>query len=438
MAEDKERIDQLAADILNFSRNTLVVNLRFMDRAISMLQFVRTEGMDGVAVDGAHIFYDPLYVLRAFHQEKTRMARQYLHMILHCVFHHYWIGTLVDRAYWDLACDIAVECVVYDLGISAVAVQKEESERIEIENIKRKVKYMTADFIYRHFLEERLSEEETRRLSGIFAADLHDPWYARAAGDGRAAEKISEDWKSTAKQMQMDLSTFKKKIGDRAGSMTQNLSAVTREKYNYSKFLKQFAVFGERMKLNMDEFDYIFYTYGLQSYGNMPLIEPLEYKEVRQIKEFVIAIDTSGSTSGDLVQRFVQKTYHILKGEESFWARFNLHIVQCDAEIQEAVKITNQAEFDAYLASMKIKGLGGTDFRPVFQYVDQLVERREFQNLKGMIYFTDGYGTFPQKQPSYQVAVVYVTDGYDNPDVPAWAIKLVLQPEDIRGMEHEH
>lgn len=56
----------------------------------------------------------------------------------------------------------------------------------------------------------------------------------------------------------------------------------------------------------MDEFDYIFYTYGLQMYKNMPLIEPLEYKDVKQVREIVVAIDTSGSTSGDLVQSFLK------------------------------------------------------------------------------------------------------------------------------------
>ena len=41
----------------------------------------------------------------------------------------------------------------------------------------------------------------------------------------------------------------------------------------------------------------------------MPLIEPLEYKEVKRIKEFVIAIDTSGSVSGELVQKFIQTAH---------------------------------------------------------------------------------------------------------------------------------
>ena len=80
---------------------------------------------------------------------------------------------------------------------------------------------------------------------------------------------------------------------------------------------------------------------------------------------------------------------------------------------------------------MTIKGLGGTDFRPVFSYVDQLVREKAFTNLKGMIYFTDGMGTFPAKKPDYQTAFVFVRDEFNNPDVPPWAIKLVLEKEEI-------
>lgn len=213
--------------------------------------------------------------------------------------------------------------------------------------------------------------------------------------------------------------------------MLQNLRAVNREKYDYTAFLKKFAVRGKVMRLDPDEFDYVYYTYGLQLYKNMPLIEPLEYREVKRIREFVIAIDTSGSTSGELVQKFVQKTYNILKSTESFFSKINLHIIQCDAAIQEDVKITCQEEFDKYLETMTIKGLGGTDFRPVFAYVNELQQKKEFQNLKGLIYFTDGYGTFPEKRPEYETAFVFVNDGYNNLEVPPWAIKLILQQDEI-------
>ena len=108
----------------------------------------------------------------------------------------------------------------------------------------------------------------------------------------------------------------------------------------------------------------------------------------------MIAIDTSGSTSGSLVQTFVQKTYNILKSTESFFSKINLHIIQCDADIQEDVKITTQQEFDAYLKHMQLHGLGGTDFRPVFE------------------------------NENYTAA--------NNYEIPSWAMKLVLREEEVR------
>ena len=248
---------------------------------------------------------------------------------------------------------------------------------------------------------------------------------------------LLQSWGDISLRMQTELEVFLKSQGIGAGLLTQNLREVNRERYDYTEFLKKFAVRAEMMKINPDEFDYNFYTYGLELYENMPLIEPLEYKEVKRIREFVVAIDTSGSTSGDLVQTFVQKTYNILKSTESFFTKINLHIIQCDANIQEDIKITTQEEFDEYLKHMKLHGLGGTDFRPVFEYVDILVHNKEFDNLKGLIYFTDGFGPFPNKKPSYDTAFVFVEDEksahstYNNYDIPSWAIKLVLRKDEL-------
>ena len=185
------------------------------------------------------------------------------------------------------------------------------------------------------------------------------------------------------------------------------------------------------MTVNDDEFDYIFYTYGMKLYGKMPLIEPLEYKEVKRVREFVIAIDTSGSVAGDVVQAFVQKTYNILRSTETFTSKVNLHIIQCDAQIQSDVKITSPEEFEDYLKTMTLRGLGGTDFRPVFDHVDGLIRRGEFENLRGLLYFTDGMGRYPAQKPGYDAAFVFLGEDLESPVVPPWAMKLILEPEEI-------
>lgn len=248
-----------------------------------------------------------------------------------------------------------------------------------------------------------------------------------------ALSALLQDWQHIAEQMQTDLETFHKQRGDEAGGMMQNLRAVNREKYDYTAFLKKFAVMGEAMRINDDEFDYVFYSYGMQLFPEkrMPLIEPLEYKDVKRIREFVIAIDTSGSVMGEQVQAFLQKTYNILQSTESFFSHIN---VSATRTFRRTSKITSREEFDHYLQTMAIKGLGGTDFRPVFQRVDEMIRDGEFANLKGLIYFTDGYGLFPERMPAYKTAFVFVEDGCEVPEVPVWAMKLVLTREEVEEM----
>ena len=461
MAEKTEKLNQLAKDVLHLSRNTLLVNLRFLDAALSQFELFPIEEST-LLTDGKHILYNPKHVLESYKTAKEIPVRDYLHIVMHCVFKHMYMDPTLNRPYWDLACDIAVENVITELGLKAVTTARERQQAQYIAAIQKELKYVTAEKIYSYLRQSVPDPNKIAQIRGLFYADNHEIWYMTVAeiqvrfglssdsgeqgsqGQGHSQGQGQSDngesglsaamvqvWQTISERMQVDLETLGKQRGVLPGAMTQNLMAVNREKYDYTAFLKKFAVLGEAMKINDDEFDYIFYTYGLQLYEKMPLIEPLEYKEIKAIKEFVIAIDTSGSTSGELVQRFVQKTYNILKSTESFFSKINLHIIQCDADIQEDKKITCQEDFDEYLKTMQIRGLGGTDFRPVFEYVEQLRKDKEFINLKGLIYFTDGYGEFPARKPDYDTAFVFIDDEYNNPNVPPWAIKLVLQKDEI-------
>ena len=79
-----------------------------------------------------------------------------------------------------------------------------------------------------------------------------------------------------------------------------------------------------------------------------------------------------------------------------------------------------------------VQGFGGTDFRPVFDYTQKLIEEGQLLHLKGLIYFTDGYGEFPKQKPPFETAFVFMGDEYSDRNVPPWAIKLVLTPEDLK------
>ena len=244
-------------------------------------------------------------------------------------------------------------------------------------------------------------------------------------------ECLSQEWEDISKQVETMLEEYKQAWGDDFGALTANLNISNREECDYSKFLKRFAIMGEDMMINDDEFDYIFYTYGLKLYKNMPLVEPLEYKENKAIREFIIALDTSGSCQGDLIREFVDRTYEILQSTQGFGESINLHIIQCDARVQSDIKIKSLKEMEEFKENFEVRGFGGTDFRPVFNHVDKMIEEGEFENLRGLIYFTDGMGTFPKKMPKYDTAFVFVDSNGGTYHVPPWAMKVVIDEDEI-------
>lgn len=194
----------------------------------------------------------------------------------------------------------------------------------------------------------------------------------------------------------------------------------------------RFAIQREELHTDTSGFDYIPYVYGLDHYGNMPLIEHLEYQEMNRMEELVIAIDTSGSCTAETVRRFMEETYGILSDHENFFRNMNLYIIQCDSFIQDCAHITCEKDWERYLGNLQIHGRGGTDFRPVFEHVEMLRFEGKLRRLKGLLYFTDGDGIYPQRSTTYQTAFVFYHEKALHQQVPAWATKLYLDDENFR------
>lgn len=464
--EMQETAQKLASQIMAFARDQIMIAMRFLDRALFRMPMVPSDTVAAFGMDGETIYYNTEYVLRAFKKEKNICTRAFLHMILHCIFSHPFRYEKLNRECWDFAADVAVEKVILDLKLRDTMLDFDERMKKMLAKMEQDIPMLTAEKIYRFLLDNPDKAEAYLKQAENFERDDHVHWIPlkqaginergndRITTDTRTAmvgcheadsgedgeqEEIDEalvgqrqsEWQDVSQHAKTDLEMFSKEQGFGAGSLLLNLKETLRDKYDYGEFLRKFAVLGEEMHINDDEFDYIYYTYGLQLYDNMPLVEPLEYRENKRIREFVIAIDTSGSCQGKTVERFLHKTYSILKSSESYFERVNIHIIQCDEKIQRDVKVTTDEEFEKYMQDVELSGFGGTDFRPVFEYVDGLIRRHEFQDLKGLIYFTDGQGTFPERMPDYQTAFVFIEEGFSIPEVPSWAIRLVLQEDDI-------
>ena len=426
-----ERLSELGTKILATTRNELYIHMRFLDVALSSFAYVIDPSVNGVGTDGMCMFYHPGALGGMYRQNRVRMNRAYLHMVLHCIFLHMDTRRGREKNLWDLSCDIAAEALIDGFLIKALRLPPSPARREMYERLKKQTAVMNAQSIYDALEKEAFSEGRLKRIAAEFYADSHDLWE-----DDRKPNRSRERqnrWEEIRQTMETEMETFSKMPSGEAGDLRTQIHIENREKTDYREFLRQFSVMRETMQVDMDAFDYIYYDYGLRTYGNMPLIEPLETKEIKKIQEFVIVIDTSMSCSGDLVKKFLSQTYQVLSESESFFTQVNVRILQCDEKVQSDRKIENQKDLARYMDQMEILGQGGTDFRPAFEYVNQLILEGEFTNLKGLIYFTDGYGPFPVKMLPYETAFVFMREDYSDADVPPWAIKLILGPEELEG-----
>ena len=422
--------EAICHDILQNSRNQLYLNMRFLDCALAGLAFQGDMSVHPLGTDGSILYYQPEELMELFRKSRERTNRAYLHSLLHCIFLHVFPEEKVDQQYWNLACDVTVETIIDGLYVKCVHQPQTMARRQALDLLLEEGKTVTAQRLYRKLQTLHLPEAKMQELRREFYVDDHRKWYETPPNHPKTVTQ-RKNWEDIKDRMQTEMETFSKEAAEDSKSLMDQLAVENRSRYDYKEFLRKFSVLKEEMKVDMDTFDYIFYNYGMNLYGNMPLIEPLETIEERKVEDFVRVIDTSMSCKGELVRKFLEETYSVLGETESFFRRIHVHIIQCDEKIQSDVVIENAAQLKDYMAHFTIIGEGGTDFRPPFAYVDQLMREKRFTRLRGLIYFTDGYGIFPAKMPPYETTFVFMKEDYRDIDVPPWAIKLILGEDDF-------
>ena len=245
-------------------------------------------------------------------------------------------------------------------------------------------------------------------------------------------ENLNRQWKETSERMEAELLASGKEASQDRGSLDRILSISNRRRTDYREFLRKFAILREVTTIDPDSFDYGFYNYGLEVYGNMPLIEENEYREMNRIRTLVIAIDTSASCQEILVQRFLNETAAVLRNIGQFFSSSEVHIIECDEHVQDEIVVRDISDLEKYAESFHVKGGFGTDFRPVFSYIEEKRRTGEIRDMEALMYFTDGMGIYPEKPTDYDTAFVFFNDEeLDDSKVPDWAMKLYIRGEKL-------
>ena len=475
-----ERLREISEKILEQTRTDLYLSLHFLGESLDSLPWQMDLSTTSIGTDAEFMRYNPRFLMQTFLQEPKWMARTYLHIILHCLLLHPMAeiprvaapaagaseeGTVSafsilkeftdaarnensfrepDRLLWNLACDIAVESIIDSLEDCPAVSRVLPDFRAEwYERLGAEMKVLTAEKIYRYFMEnppdpvaeeklvieftlcdhgfwEELTEKEKKNSGEDKETPSQDP-------EGKQREDLEKSWQNRSERMMAELENSGTHLGQMTGMLTRILAVQNRKRMSYRDFLKRYAYVREEARVDPDSFDYGFYNYGMELYGNMPLMEENEYRESKKVEELVIVIDTSASTQANLVQHFLNETASILRSRETFFHRIELRILECDNQVQKDILIRSPEEMQKYLETFEVSGGFGTDFRPAFEYVEKLRAEGHLKNLRGLLYFTDGAGIYPSRPTKYETVFVFRSDeNFFEKHVPDWCVKVYL------------
>ena len=419
------KAEALAQEVLTLARNTLLLHLRFLDAALSRLTPVPRRGAVVFSTDGKALFYDPQRLLGAYRAERAAPARALLHTVLHCAFRHFVPPEGADRDVWNLACDAAAEYACAGFELPSLAVERDARQKKRFVRLREQAGLLTAEKLYRWYLGQRLDPEALEAERALFRSDGHALWDV-----AENAPEVEREWRDVSRRMQIDLEAFTKRRGGGSDALMLGLRAANREVSDYAGFLQKFAARSEPMRLDPDEFDYGLYSYGLRLYGGKaPLIEQIERRDTRRVREFYLAVEATRALPAEAVQAFLRQTWENLAATETYLSKVRLWIA---AGERGAVPVADAAALEAYLETAVFPE-GGADFRPAFQRAEALLRAGKLENLRGFLCLTDGYGPFPAQMPSFPAAFLFVNEDYSTPDAPPWAIRLVLEKEAIYG-----
>lgn len=420
MTETTE-LQQQAEEILEWSRRKLASKLPEFFPALYLLVLKESEREARLWTDGEYLYYHPETVVKDYLARKDEIAVQILHIVIHGLMGHFTKRRGSNTQLYDAAADLKACEFMSRLKVPFARRWKAADERKlrAYESISLEVACQLPE-----------NQQEVAEMIGTaapFRVDDHSAWIKKngnSNGNGNAASLALEKmWRDAAVQVAQRISGARDhRYGEMAGEFCEEFRNVPESTVSYSELIRQFCSTRERQEVDPDSINPIWYHVGMELTGDAPIVEPEEVREDAPAMELAVALDTSGSCGGEIMQGFLSELLAILRDAGS--PNVELTLIQCDAKIQSVQTMTREDTVEQIMAGMKISGFGGTDFQPVFEYIDRENCSREGNKFRGLLYLSDGYGSFPRKKPDYPVVFLFPRgEDYDGM-APGWVEKV--------------
>lgn len=403
-------VTKVVADesLLTRARVKLVLEHPFLGRLVLHLPAVPGPSPVGTAhVDGERLVYEPEFVRKLSDDERQGLvAHEVLHMALgHCFP---WRRGNRRPEKWTVACDFVVNLIVKDCGLKLPegGLLDEKFRNMSVERVydllpdgpKMKALDVVIDIKAPPGKGEKGGKDGK---DGKGEGEGHDK-------DGKCCggheinkgftkdeqRKMSQKWQGILVQA----ATLAKQRGKLPGSLNFLVKQMLRPKVRWQDVVDRFVT-------EVIKDDYDFSRPDRRFLGGMAVVRPdgsIDYNQAICLPDLTgegcqvaVAVDTSGSIDDKTLVAFASECVAILRTRNVTRVR----LMACDARVH-LDRILEKSD----AVPTEFGGRGGTDFRPVFD----LLQDGKFKPAC-LLYLTDMYGPFPDVPPEYPVLWVTVS-----------------------------
>ena len=354
----------------------------FFGALMLFASIVKSESIETAATDGKDIFFNEKFLKSLNSSEQNALM---LHEVLHMALLHVTRRQSRDPHIWNIAADI----VVNDLIIRNTSFKLPKGAIIDKQYSDKSVEY-----IYECLLKNNNYKNKQYQL-GI--SDLKNPSEESQANQLTEVDRLEIEsyWRDKIQVLKNTISDRETANGQGniPAGMSKEIEVFLEPEVDWRHALWKYV---GKTPVDFDDLDRRFLYRGLYLEGLLT--------EALQVS---VCIDTSGSISNKLLDQFLGELKGILNAYPH---------VKCDLFFADT-RIDGPHEIQSIEEMPPVSGFGGTSFVPFFNYLET-----NNNNLMGAnkvnIYFTDGYGDFPNKDPEDPTMWLVSKDGLETKHFP--------------------
>ena len=359
-----------AASKVTKARTTMVMAHPFFGTLALRLKLEQDTKIETASCDGVTLRYNPKFV-----DELTQPQVQGLiaHEVLHPAFLHHTRRGNRDVKKWNKACDHVINNILNDAKFQLPSGTYADTQYAG----------MSAEHVYSLLPDDENDDKNGNDPGGDGA--VADSPNSQSSGASQSQQNHEEsEWKVAVSQA----AHVAKQSGKLPSSIERMLEELMQAQLPWRAILRRFMT-----ETCIDDFSW---RRGNRRFLANNLYLPSRTSE-DSMGEMVVVIDTSGSIGDKELNEFGSEIAAIIEDVRPT----KTIVMYCDS------KIAHIDEFEPHeTVSFAAHGGGGTDFRPPFAWIEE-----HGLSPRALVYLTDGYGPFPEEEPTFPT--LWVINNHD-------------------------